>query len=122
MVTVAFSLYRIQQRSAAALARGSGGDGVGAEGGRGEAGLRVEGGFRLRLPLQVAAGLLAVDLVFFVGLVVKDHVLVAPNEPTIQLPYIRQHIAATLHGYRLDGVETVDWRPPASPLSVATLL
>ena len=122
MVTVAFSLYRIQQRSAAALARGSGGNGVGAEGGRGEAGLRVEGGFRLRLPLQVAAGLLAVDLVFFVGLVVKDHVLVAPNEPTVQLPYIRQHIDATLRGYRLDDVETVDWRPPESPLSVATLL
>ena len=122
MVTVAFSLYRIQQRSAAALARGSGGGGVGAEGGGGEAGLRVDGGFGLRLPLQVAAGLLAVDLVFFLAVVVKDHVLVAPNEPTIQLPYIRQHIDATLRGYRLDDVETVDWRPPESPLSVATLL
>ena len=48
--------------------------------------------------------------------------LVAPNEPTVQLPYIRQHIDATLRGYRLDDVETVDWRPPESPLSVATLL
>ena len=122
MITVAWSLYRIQQRSASARAGGGGEDKLGAEGGEGDDRLRVEGGFGLRLPLQVAACLLAVDLVFFLCLIVKDHVLVAPNEPPIQLPYIRQHLAATLRGYRLDGVETVDWRPPASPLSVAALL
>ena len=116
MITVALSLYRVQQRSAAALA------GTGASDAGGDDGLPVPGGFGLRLPLQLAAGLLAVDFVFFLGLIVKDNVVVAPNEPTIQLSYISRHIAATLRGYRLNGVETVDWKPPESPLSVAALL
>ena len=100
MVTVAYSLYRVQRRCA-------GGS---------------RSGFGLRRPLMIGATLLAVDLAFFVGLLAKDHLLVQPNEPSIQLPYISRNISATLRGYGLEDIETVDWRPPRSALSVADLL
>ncbi len=46
--------------------------------------------------------LLAVDLAFFAGVVLKQHIVVSPNEPNIQIPYIQRHMDATLAGYRLD--------------------
>jgi len=57
------------------------------------------------------AGLVALDFAFaaFVGL--RGATLVSPNEPVIQLPYIEQHINATLKGYGLDDVETVSFTP-----------
>jgi len=55
----------------------------------------------LRAPATVAAAAIALDLCFFVGVVLKNHLVVAPNEPTIQLPYIERHIAATTRGYGL---------------------
>jgi uncharacterized membrane protein (UPF0182 family) len=78
--------------------------------------------FRVRPLAGIVATLLAVDLAFFLALAVRTHVFVAPNEPTIQLPYITRHIAATTRGYRLDRIETVDWRPPAAPLTADELL
>ena len=61
--------------------------------------------------------LLVVDLAFFVGVVLKRHIVVNPNEPGIQIAYIRRHMEATLKGYRLDKVETVDWRIPERKLT-----
>jgi uncharacterized membrane protein (UPF0182 family) len=78
--------------------------------------------FSLRLPGRIVLGLLAVDLAFFLGVVLKNHLIVAPNEPTIQIPYIERHIAATLKGYRLDKIKTVEWKPPKDPLSAENLL
>jgi uncharacterized membrane protein (UPF0182 family) len=78
--------------------------------------------FSLRVPARIILVLLAIDLVFYVGVVLKDHLIVAPNEPTIQVPYIKRHIAATLKGYQLDEIKTVDWRPPEEPVSVEQIL
>jgi uncharacterized membrane protein (UPF0182 family) len=74
-----------------------------------------------RRPIQVCAALLAVELVFFAGVVIRQHVFVRPNEPSIQLPYIRRHMDATLAAYRLNGVQSMDWTPPASRLSAADI-
>ncbi|MCZ6879027.1 MAG: UPF0182 family protein [Acidobacteria bacterium] len=76
----------------------------------------------LRVPVKIGIGLLALDLAFFLGVRIKDHVYVAPNEPTIQIPYIQRHIDETLRGYRLENMRTVDWRPPEKPLSAAELM
>ena len=73
------------------------------------------------LPVRLAAGAAAIDLLFFGGVVVRDHVFVRPNEPTIQLPYIQRHMDATLKAYRLDGVEAVEWRPPDARLASAEI-
>jgi len=78
--------------------------------------------FSLRTPILIVIGLLAIDLAFFLGVVIKNHLIVAPNEPTIQIPYIKRHIAATLKGYQLENIKTVDWRPPEEPLTAARLL
>jgi uncharacterized membrane protein (UPF0182 family) len=67
---------------------------------------------RNRRLAAVAVSLVAADLAFFAGLVVRDHVFVKPNEPYVQLPYIGRHIEATLAGYRLDTVKRVEWRLP----------
>jgi uncharacterized protein len=80
------------------------------------------GRFRMRPVVQTVAVLLTVDLTFFLAVVVRTHVFVAPNEPTIQMPYIQRHIAATTRGYRLDRIQTVDWRPPSTPLTVDQLM
>lgn len=73
-------------------------------------------------PLRAAGLLVAIDLVWFLGLVVKDHVLISPNEPVIQRDFILRHIAATRAGYRLERVETHDWALPVAPLSPEQLL
>jgi len=72
-------------------------------------------------PITVGAALLVVDLAFFGGVVLKRHVVVNPNEPNIQMPYIQRHMDATLKAYRLDRVETVDWNPPEQPLTSAAI-
>jgi hypothetical protein len=76
---------------------------------------------RIGMPVRLAAGAIALDLLFFAGVVVRDHVFVRPNEPTIQLSYIQRHMDATLKAYRLDRVETVDWRPPEAALASAEI-
>jgi len=80
------------------------------------------GHVRLRPIVGAVATLLAVDLTFFLAVVVRTHVFVAPNEPSIQAPYIQRHIAATTRGYHLDRIETVDWRPPETPLTAEQLM
>ena len=82
----------------------------------------VSGRIHIRPLAGAIAALLAVDLAFFVAVTVRTHVFVGPNEPTIQVPYIDRHIAATTRGYRLDRIETVDWRPPETPLTVERLM
>ena len=72
-------------------------------------------------PLRIATGLLAVDLAFFGAVVMRQHFVVSPNEPTIQLPYIERHMNATLKAFRLDRVETVDWRPPDRRLTASEI-
>ena len=74
-------------------------------------------GLGLRTPCWIGVGLLTFDFVFFAGVVLKQHIVVNPNEPGNQIPYIQRHMEATRKGYRLDRVETVDWRLPARPLT-----
>ena len=94
MGIVGYSLYRIKQRyEGLFLARTPDGS-------------VPKATFALRVPLKLAIGLLALDLTFFLAVVIRNHVFVAPNEPTIQIPYIERHIAATTSGYRLDDIET----------------
>lgn len=78
--------------------------------------------FSLQNPVRLIIGLLAVDLAFFIGVVIKNHLFIAPNEPTIQIPYIERHVESTLKGYRLEDIRTVEWRPPEEPLPVSRLL
>lgn len=85
------------------------------EGGRPTAPLAV------RPLLRYGAVFLSIDLLFFTGVIARQHIFVSPNEPNIQVPYIQRHIDATLSAYRLDGIKTVDWRPPEQPLGVADL-
>ena len=69
-----------------------------------------------------AACLLAVDFLFFAAVVVRDHVFIKPNEPYVQLSYIRQHIDATLSGYRLDKVKPIEWNLPERSVGPEQLL
>lgn len=75
----------------------------------------------VRKPFRVGVAMLVIDLVFFVGVVLKQHIFVSPNEPNIQIPYIQRHMDATLKGYRLGNVETVDWKPPQTSLTAAEI-
>jgi uncharacterized protein len=72
---------------------------------------------KVRRPFRLGIAMLVIDLLFFVGVILKQHIIVNPNEPNIQIPYIQRHMEATLKGYRLDNVQTVDWRPPVQKLS-----
>ncbi|MCZ6505384.1 MAG: UPF0182 family protein [Actinobacteria bacterium] len=110
MGIVGYSLYRIKQQYEGLLLA------------RTPDGSAPKTTFTLRRPLKLALGILALDLTFFLAVVIRNHVFVAPNEPTIQIPYIERHIAATTSGYRLDNIETIDWRPPQEPLSAEQLL
>ena len=71
---------------------------------------------------RMAVYLLAADLAFFCGVVVRDHVFVKPNEPSIQLTFIKRHIDATVDGYRLGKVKPVEWNLPARPARPEQLL
>lgn len=84
----------------------------------------VPGGHRWRPAAlaAAAAGLVAIDFLFFAGVAVRNHVFVRPNEPSIQVPFIERHIDATVEGYRLDQVRPVAWHLPKTPLSAEQLL
>jgi uncharacterized membrane protein (UPF0182 family) len=69
-----------------------------------------------------AIALLGVDLLFYGGVIVRNHVFVKPNEPYIQLPFIQRHIDATLAGYRLDHVKAVPWNLDGPPLAPREML
>lgn len=82
---------------------------------------RSVGPLRVRPLLRAGVVLVAIDLIFFAAVIVRQHLFVSPNEPTIQIPYIQRHIDATRQGYRLDNVRTVEWRPPAARLTAAEI-
>jgi uncharacterized membrane protein (UPF0182 family) len=71
---------------------------------------------------KAAVYLLALDFLFFAGLVIKDHVLVKPNEPWIQQAFIQRHMDATIKGYRLEHVKPVEWNLPKGPKNPDELL
>ncbi|WP_372369722.1 UPF0182 family protein [Candidatus Uabimicrobium sp. HlEnr_7] len=55
----------------------------------------------------------------FKGVVVtRDALFVKPNEPVVQLDYIKRHVDATLRGYQLHKIEDVNFSPsqPGDPL------
>ncbi len=108
MAVVGYSLYRVGRHSEALIVPRSQDQAVEP--------------LRLRTPLRIGIAFLAFDLAFFAAVVARDHLYVTPNEPTVQMPFIERHIEATLRGYRLDGVETVEWRPPEEPLAPERLL
>ncbi|MCI0433944.1 MAG: UPF0182 family protein [Gemmatimonadetes bacterium] len=54
---------------------------------------------------------LLLDAVFRSTVSLRDVLAVKPNQPVIQLEYIERHINATLHAYRLDGLETASFEP-----------
>ncbi len=70
----------------------------------------------------VVGGLLAVDAAFFVGVAIRDRVVVIPNEPFIQKPFIEHHMAATVAAYQLADVRVVAWEPPDVALTPKRLL
>ncbi|TDJ49777.1 MAG: hypothetical protein E2O48_00265 [Gemmatimonadetes bacterium] len=54
---------------------------------------------------------IVLDFGFMALVTVRDLTLVSPNEPVIQLPFIKRHIDATLSAYDLDTVEVVTFIP-----------
>jgi uncharacterized protein len=66
---------------------------------------------RLRWVGYAAVALVALDFGFAAIVGLRGATVVSPNEPVIQLPYIKRHIDATLKGYGLDNVETVSFVP-----------
>ena len=76
----------------------------------------------LRRPLMISAGLLILLIFFSLGVIIRDSIIVKPNEPYIQLEYIKKHIDATNRAYRLDNIEIHEWELPEKPLSSDKLL
>jgi uncharacterized protein len=68
-----------------------------------------------RLPLRrvgyAMVALVALDFGFAAIIGLRGATQISPNEPVIQLPYIKRHIDATLKGYGLDKIETVSMVP-----------
>ena len=54
---------------------------------------------------------IVLDFSFQAAVTLRDLTMVSPNEPVIQLPYIEQHINATLSAYGLDDLETIAFIP-----------
>ena len=128
VATVGWSLWRIARMAPAAAgvpakadAPAAGGAAAAAAAPTAEA-IRSASAVFLRRPAAVLSALLAAELGFWTAVVVRGHVLVSPNEPTIQVPFIQRHMDATLRGYRLDSVRAVPWTLPEDPLSVEELL
>jgi uncharacterized protein len=69
-----------------------------------------------RLLLALTPGLI-VSLLFTIGVSLRDDFEVQPNEPVVQLPYIKRHIDATNKAYGMDNVETTRFVPngPGDP-------
>lgn len=67
-------------------------------------------------PLARRAALLilmpvVLDFGFMAAVTVRDVTMVKPNEPIIQLPYIKKHIDATMAAYDLDSLDVVTLVP-----------
>jgi hypothetical protein len=54
---------------------------------------------------------LVVTLLFTIGVSLRDDFEVQPNEPVVQLPFIKRHIDATNAAYGMDKVEVTQFRP-----------
>lgn len=65
----------------------------------------------VRLAGWVACGLIVFDFAFAGAVALRDTVQVTPNQPVIQLEYIRRHIEATRAAYGLNDIEMVELRP-----------
>ncbi|UCC39662.1 MAG: UPF0182 family protein [Candidatus Aminicenantes bacterium] len=76
----------------------------------------------LRVPLATGAGLLIFLICFSLCVIIRDSLFVKPNEPYIQLEYIKRHIDSTNKAYRLDNIEVYEWDLPDEPLPPETLL
>lgn len=76
----------------------------------------------LHVPLTIGVGLIALHICFSLAVLVRDNLFVEPNEPHIQLEYIKRHIEATNRAYRLDNIEIYEWELPDKPLSPEQLL
>jgi uncharacterized membrane protein (UPF0182 family) len=73
---------------------------------------------RTRVVAVAILALVAGDFSFRIGILVREVVVVSPNEPVIQLEYIQRHIDATLDGYDLADLEIVPFVPngPGDPV------
>ena len=69
-----------------------------------------------RLALALLPGLI-ISLIFTIGVSLRDDFEVQPNEPVVQLPFIKRHIDATNKAYGMDKVETTQFVPngPGDP-------
>lgn len=76
----------------------------------------------LRKPLTAVVGLLALQICFFLMVIVRNNISVEPNEPIIQVEYINRHIEATNKAYQLENIEVHEWTMPKEPLTVEALL
>jgi uncharacterized protein len=67
----------------------------------------------LALPAVALALLpgLAIDVAFRSAVSLRNQTQITPNEPVVQLPYIKRHIDATNTAYGLDKIETKEWQP-----------
>lgn len=63
-------------------------------------------------------GIVGFDFMFRGLIEVRDQFAVQPNEPVIQLEYIKRHVAATRRAAGLENVERIEYRPngPGAPL------
>ncbi|OAI47304.1 hypothetical protein AYO44_09690 [Planctomycetaceae bacterium SCGC AG-212-F19] len=55
--------------------------------------------------------LLTLDFGYLAAVGIRQLIFVTPNQPVVQLPFIKQHIDATRDGYNLDAVEEVSFVP-----------
>ncbi|HEV3002133.1 MAG TPA: UPF0182 family protein [Solirubrobacteraceae bacterium] len=69
-----------------------------------------------RLALALLPGLV-VTILFTIGVSLRDDLEVQPNEPVVQLPFIKRHIDATNTAYGMDKIEVRQFRPngPGDP-------
>jgi uncharacterized membrane protein (UPF0182 family) len=76
----------------------------------------------IRAPVTIGAVLLAFLICFSLAVIMRDSLIVKPNEPYVQIEYINRHIKATNKAYRLDNIEVYEWKLPDEPLAPETLL
>jgi uncharacterized membrane protein (UPF0182 family) len=62
--------------------------------------------------------LIVIDLGFSLGVYIRYVIFVSPNEPVIQLEYIKRHIDGTREAFKVENLEIVEFRPkgPDDPL------
>lgn len=66
---------------------------------------------QVRLARTAVLALIALDFVFAAAVGLRDTILVKPNQPVVQLPYIQRHLDATRQAYGLDQIEEIEFIP-----------